>query len=138
MTVVDVGPPADWVKINVQRTVCYYLENLSNPPTLFYVLINSLFKCPQEDCFEVYALVPGLVREEVSSFSHTLGVESMYILSLCTCELILANNNTGPSPIRSGRTVGNKWRTREPYESMGSYSFQKGNVAKNITRCYRI
>ncbi|MQL72515.1 hypothetical protein Taro_004855 [Colocasia esculenta] len=36
--VVDVGPPADWVKINVRRT---------------------------KDCFEVYALVPGLLREEV-------------------------------------------------------------------------
>ncbi|XP_048593253.1 AT-rich interactive domain-containing protein 3-like isoform X2 [Brassica napus] len=73
VTVVDVGPPADWVKINVQRTVCYYLENLSNPPTLFYVLINSLFKCPQEDCFEVYALVPGLVREEVRVQSDPAG-----------------------------------------------------------------
>ncbi|XP_071702247.1 AT-rich interactive domain-containing protein 5-like isoform X2 [Rutidosis leptorrhynchoides] len=36
--IVDLGPPADWVKINVQRT---------------------------KDCFEVYALVPGLLREEV-------------------------------------------------------------------------
>ncbi|XP_043810062.1 AT-rich interactive domain-containing protein 3 isoform X2 [Manihot esculenta] len=37
--VIDLGPPADWVKINVQRT---------------------------KDCFEVYALVPGLLREEQS------------------------------------------------------------------------
>ncbi|TQD83414.1 hypothetical protein C1H46_031059 [Malus baccata] len=36
-TVVDLGPPADWVKINVRET---------------------------KDCFEVYALVPGLLREE--------------------------------------------------------------------------
>eukprot|EP00246_Nothoceros_aenigmaticus_P016114 TRINITY_DN7085_c0_g1_i1.p1 TRINITY_DN7085_c0_g1~~TRINITY_DN7085_c0_g1_i1.p1 ORF type:complete len:392 (+),score=79.23 TRINITY_DN7085_c0_g1_i1:282-1457(+) len=36
--IVDDGPAADWVKINVHRT---------------------------PDCFEVYALVPGLVREEV-------------------------------------------------------------------------
>ncbi|CAI9104842.1 OLC1v1003619C3 [Oldenlandia corymbosa var. corymbosa] len=36
--VVDIGTPADWVKINVQKT---------------------------KDCFEVYALVPGLLREEV-------------------------------------------------------------------------
>lgn len=36
--VVDLGPPADWVKVNVQKT---------------------------KDCFEVYALVPGLLREEV-------------------------------------------------------------------------
>ncbi|XWS42258.1 hypothetical protein CRYUN_Cryun17cG0152700 [Craigia yunnanensis] len=35
--VVDIGPPAAWVKINVQKT---------------------------KDCFEVYALVPGLLREE--------------------------------------------------------------------------
>ncbi|KAG2323288.1 hypothetical protein Bca52824_016501 [Brassica carinata] len=46
VTVVDVGPPADWVKINVQRT---------------------------EDCFEVYALVPGLVREEVRVQSDPAG-----------------------------------------------------------------
>ncbi|TQD73819.1 hypothetical protein C1H46_040656 [Malus baccata] len=37
-TVVDLGPPADWVKINVRET---------------------------KDCFEVYALVPGLLREEI-------------------------------------------------------------------------
>ncbi|KAK9052097.1 hypothetical protein SSX86_028725 [Deinandra increscens subsp. villosa] len=45
-TVVDVGPPADWVKINVQRT---------------------------KDCFEVYALVPGLLREEVRVQSDPVG-----------------------------------------------------------------
>ncbi|KAI7726960.1 hypothetical protein M8C21_011385 [Ambrosia artemisiifolia] len=44
--VVDVGPPADWVKINVQRT---------------------------KDCFEVYALVPGLLREEVRVQSDPVG-----------------------------------------------------------------
>ncbi|KAK1400287.1 AT-rich interactive domain-containing protein 5 [Heracleum sosnowskyi] len=37
-SVVDVGPPADWVKISVRE---------------------------HKDCFEVYALVPGLLREEV-------------------------------------------------------------------------
>ncbi|KAL1815861.1 AT-rich interactive domain-containing protein 6 [Daucus carota subsp. sativus] len=37
-TVIDVGPPADWVKISVRE---------------------------HKDCFEVYALVPGLLREEV-------------------------------------------------------------------------
>ncbi|CAL0311711.1 unnamed protein product [Lupinus luteus] len=45
-TVVDVGPPADWVKINVQKT---------------------------KDCFEVYALVPGLLREEVRVQSDPAG-----------------------------------------------------------------
>ncbi|KAK1423013.1 hypothetical protein QVD17_18306 [Tagetes erecta] len=44
--VVDVGIPADWVKINVQRT---------------------------KDCFEVYALVPGLMREEVRVQSDPAG-----------------------------------------------------------------
>ncbi|KAM7257507.1 hypothetical protein ACFE04_013248 [Oxalis oulophora] len=39
ITVADIGPPADWVKISVQKT---------------------------KDCFEVYALVPGLLREEAS------------------------------------------------------------------------
>ncbi|KAK9944443.1 hypothetical protein M0R45_010013 [Rubus argutus] len=46
MTVFDVGPPADWVKINVKRF---------------------------NDCFEVYALVPGLLREEVHVQSDPVG-----------------------------------------------------------------
>ncbi|TMX05670.1 hypothetical protein EJD97_012151, partial [Solanum chilense] len=37
--VVDIGPPTDWVKINVQKT---------------------------KDCYEIYALVCGLLREEVN------------------------------------------------------------------------
>ncbi|KAK4428272.1 AT-rich interactive domain-containing protein 5 [Sesamum alatum] len=45
-SVVDVGPPADWVKINVRQT---------------------------KDCFEVYALVPGLLREEVRVQSDPAG-----------------------------------------------------------------
>ncbi|XP_010928797.1 AT-rich interactive domain-containing protein 6 [Elaeis guineensis] len=45
-TVVDVGAPADWVKINVRQT---------------------------KDCFEVYALVPGLLREEVQVQSDPAG-----------------------------------------------------------------
>ncbi|XP_059459982.1 AT-rich interactive domain-containing protein 6 [Corylus avellana] len=45
-TVADVGPPADWVKINVRET---------------------------KDCFEVYALVPGLLREEVRVQSDPAG-----------------------------------------------------------------
>ncbi|XP_077254164.1 AT-rich interactive domain-containing protein 6-like isoform X2 [Tasmannia lanceolata] len=44
--VVDIGPSADWVKINVRRT---------------------------KDCFEVYALVPGLLREEVRVQSDPAG-----------------------------------------------------------------
>ncbi|KAK7309430.1 hypothetical protein RJT34_06149 [Clitoria ternatea] len=44
--VIDVGPPADWVKVNVQKT---------------------------KDCFEVYALVPGLLREEVRVQSDPAG-----------------------------------------------------------------
>ncbi|GFY86334.1 ARID/BRIGHT DNA-binding domain-containing protein [Actinidia rufa] len=45
-TVVDIGPPADWVKINVRET---------------------------RDCFEVYALVPGLLREEDQNPCSSLG-----------------------------------------------------------------
>ncbi|CAN4123133.1 unnamed protein product [Withania somnifera] len=45
-TVVDLGPPADWVKINVRET---------------------------KDCFEIYALVPGLLREEVRVQSDPAG-----------------------------------------------------------------
>ncbi|KAF8405606.1 hypothetical protein HHK36_010513 [Tetracentron sinense] len=44
--VVDIGASADWVKINVRRT---------------------------KDCFEVYALVPGLLREEVRVQSDPAG-----------------------------------------------------------------
>ncbi|KAE8702188.1 AT-rich interactive domain-containing protein 3 [Hibiscus syriacus] len=44
--VVDIGAPADWVKVNVQKTV---------------------------DCYEVYALVPGLLREEVHVQSDPVG-----------------------------------------------------------------
>ncbi|XVE49641.1 hypothetical protein DITRI_Ditri01bG0097900 [Diplodiscus trichospermus] len=44
--VIDIGAPADWVKINVQKTV---------------------------DCYEVYALVPGLLREEVHVQSDPAG-----------------------------------------------------------------
>ncbi|XWS26062.1 hypothetical protein CRYUN_Cryun27aG0120600 [Craigia yunnanensis] len=46
MEIVDVGSPADWVKINVRET---------------------------KDCFEVYALVPGLLREEVRVQSDPAG-----------------------------------------------------------------
>ncbi|GAA0173886.1 DNA-binding transcription factor [Lithospermum erythrorhizon] len=45
-SVVDVGPPADWVKINVRET---------------------------KDGFEVYALVPGLLHEEVHVQSDPAG-----------------------------------------------------------------
>ncbi|KAL9260393.1 AT-rich interactive domain-containing protein [Drosera capensis] len=45
-TVVDVGPPADWVKVSVRES---------------------------KDCFEVYALVPGLLREEVRVQSDPAG-----------------------------------------------------------------
>ncbi|GMH23995.1 hypothetical protein Nepgr_025838 [Nepenthes gracilis] len=45
-TVIDIGPPAEWVKINVQIT---------------------------KDCYEVYALVPGLLREEVHVQSDPAG-----------------------------------------------------------------
>uniref|UniRef100_A0A7N0T239 SHSP domain-containing protein n=1 Tax=Kalanchoe fedtschenkoi TaxID=63787 RepID=A0A7N0T239_KALFE len=45
-SVIDVGAPADWVKINVQKT---------------------------RECFEIYALVPGLLREEVKVQSDPAG-----------------------------------------------------------------
>ncbi|CAN8240194.1 unnamed protein product [Cochlearia groenlandica] len=44
--IIDVGPPADWVKISVRET---------------------------KDCFEIYALVPGLLREEVRVQSDPSG-----------------------------------------------------------------
>uniref|UniRef100_A0A7N0U6D0 Uncharacterized protein n=1 Tax=Kalanchoe fedtschenkoi TaxID=63787 RepID=A0A7N0U6D0_KALFE len=45
-SVIDVGAPANWVKINVQKT---------------------------RECFEIYALVPGLLREEVKVQSDPAG-----------------------------------------------------------------
>uniref|UniRef100_A0A7N0R871 Uncharacterized protein n=1 Tax=Kalanchoe fedtschenkoi TaxID=63787 RepID=A0A7N0R871_KALFE len=45
-SVVDLGPPADWVKISVRET---------------------------KDCFEIYVLVPGLLREEVRVQSDPAG-----------------------------------------------------------------
>ncbi|TVU28249.1 hypothetical protein EJB05_19759 [Eragrostis curvula] len=44
--ITDIGEPADWVKINVRQT---------------------------KDCFEIYALVPGLLREEVHVQSDPAG-----------------------------------------------------------------
>ncbi|CAN6936067.1 unnamed protein product [Brassica oleracea] len=44
--VIDVGPPADWVKITVRET---------------------------KDCFEIFALIPGLLREEVRVQSDPAG-----------------------------------------------------------------
>ncbi|KAL5562294.1 hypothetical protein UlMin_032041 [Ulmus minor] len=46
MMVFDIGPPAEWVKVNVHRF---------------------------SDCFEIYALVPGLIREEVHVQSDPAG-----------------------------------------------------------------
>ncbi|CAL5376875.1 unnamed protein product [Camellia sinensis] len=67
--VVDIGPAADWVKINVQRT---------------------------KDCFEIYALVPGLLREE------------------------------GASSVGSSRALGYIWPTRASGQSLGCHSIQEG------------
>lgn len=75
--VVDVGAPADWVKINVQKTVSPFMHHLLLPPkVLFFFLIFYLWlilisfdkSTMQKDCFEVYALVPGLLREEASKW----------------------------------------------------------------------
>ncbi|XP_031270178.1 AT-rich interactive domain-containing protein 5 isoform X1 [Pistacia vera] len=44
--IVDIGPPADWVKISVRET---------------------------RDCYEIYVLVPGLLREEVRVQSDPAG-----------------------------------------------------------------
>ncbi|KAJ6351920.1 hypothetical protein OIU76_001185 [Salix suchowensis] len=44
--IVDIGPPADWVKISVWES---------------------------KDCYEIYALVPGLLREEVRVQSDPVG-----------------------------------------------------------------
>ncbi|KAL5976937.1 hypothetical protein ACLOJK_021274 [Asimina triloba] len=56
--VADIGPAADWVKINVRRT-----RSLNIAIHLFM----------QNDCFEIYALVPGLLREEVRVQSDPAG-----------------------------------------------------------------
>ncbi|KAG9154247.1 hypothetical protein Leryth_000702 [Lithospermum erythrorhizon] len=81
-SVVDVGPPADWVKINVRETVrslghriiCYHF---SIPTPLCSISVHNLTRlmvfCEQKDGFEVYALVPGLLHEEVRVQSDPAG-----------------------------------------------------------------
>lgn len=75
-SVVDVGPPADWVKINIRQTVCAFkscsLSFLS--VQIIYIETDWYWSVwVQKDCFEVYALVPGLLREEVCTlFSYAL------------------------------------------------------------------
>uniref|UniRef100_A0A803MA27 ARID domain-containing protein n=1 Tax=Chenopodium quinoa TaxID=63459 RepID=A0A803MA27_CHEQI len=54
-TVIDIGSPADWVKINVRET---------------------------KDCYEVYALVPGLLREELLITGVLLGAAGQMPLML--------------------------------------------------------
>lgn len=68
VSVVDIGLPADRVKVNVQKTVSSLvsLSQLSFSAGNFEDLIWSWIKfLSQMDCFEVYALVPGLLREQV-------------------------------------------------------------------------
>lgn len=75
-TVADVGPPANWVKINVRETVSIVISmalyiynmrfNFLQFPSWLYV------SHAQKDCFEVYALVPGLLREEVINYLATI------------------------------------------------------------------
>jgi len=75
--VVDVGPVADWVKINVKESVSnfcqrlkkrqklanwMFVSNMEFLPNLFSFFLNS-----QKDSFEIFALVPGLLRKEVST-----------------------------------------------------------------------
>lgn len=83
--IVDLGPPADWVKISVRETVSafYSLFQLSIPSTVNCIgpyYLHCLYA--QKDCFEVYALVPGLLREEVSP-CETIFVLPLYSPLLC-------------------------------------------------------
>ncbi|CAL5383273.1 unnamed protein product [Camellia sinensis] len=80
-TVADVGPPADWVKINVRET---------------------------KDSFEVYALVPGLLREEgahlVKSFVKAVGALIRLIGLLCS------SSNVGYLELENVSGGGSMWR----------------------------
>ncbi|EXB56259.1 AT-rich interactive domain-containing protein 5 [Morus notabilis] len=67
-SVVDIGPPADWVKINVRETIIALLIKPSVSVLSKFTVFYS-----QKDCFEVYALVPGLLREEVRVQSDPAG-----------------------------------------------------------------
>ncbi|AAD30601.1 Hypothetical protein [Arabidopsis thaliana] len=81
--VVDVGPVADWVKINVKESVSnfcqrlkkrqklanwMFVSNMEFLPNLFSFFLNS-----QKDSFEIFALVPGLLRKEVRIQSDPAG-----------------------------------------------------------------
>lgn len=68
--VVDVGVPADWVKVNVQRMVCifvFFIQSLVCSHSTHRDLTSFNLVVLQKDCYEVYALVPGLLREEASN-----------------------------------------------------------------------
>lgn len=109
--VVDIGPPADWVKINVQRTVRFSFSTGMIRFLMWCVifspwgLTSNVKWFVQKDCYEVYALVPGLLREEVNPnivispyfcWSHvyqlgklypiTVGYKNVWILRLSASE----------------------------------------------------
>jgi hypothetical protein len=71
--------------------VCFVLSFLLCiffPRTILLVMTSSFCWdpdyldcfCAQKDCFEVYALVPGLLREEVSTLCDALFFLPIYLL----------------------------------------------------------
>ena len=64
--VIDIGAPADWVKINVQKTVGLSFVLFLGQCAILLLSMTLYLSLSQIDCYEVYALVPGLLREEVS------------------------------------------------------------------------
>lgn len=77
-TVVDLGPPADWVKINVRETVSSSKIPSISTLCLLALPLTVMFLHKQKDCFEIYALVPGLLREEVCTSRTACSVAMFY------------------------------------------------------------
>ncbi|XP_022743914.1 AT-rich interactive domain-containing protein 6-like isoform X2 [Durio zibethinus] len=71
--VINIGAPADWVKINVQKTVSLSHLLFLEQCAISLLSMNLSLSFSQIDCYEVYALVPGLLREEVHVQSDPAG-----------------------------------------------------------------
>ena len=88
--VIDIGAPADWVKINVQKTVGLSFVLFLGQCAILLLSMTLYLSLSQIDCYEVYALVPGFLREEVSiyyisrwfSFSYLMFTSSNFAFKI--------------------------------------------------------
>lgn len=76
----------------------------------------------QKDCFEVYALLPGLLREEVLFF---LFFRSCIIVNADVAVVIREMGWSGSGSVGSGGAFGDNRSARAGGQSVGHYSFPK-------------